>query len=176
VNYLIRLCFHCEDGGLSLFFFKNLRWNIFSVTKMHVTSHAKACEKFLQGISFVLWIFGTVKLNKVLKSSVFWYVTPYRLVKGNRVCCTIHGGFLLDFFLNSEERGDIFLRNISWLSSDYTELYLRWQNSTLPPLWEPEILQAKSCLYSQSYPRILLLLEHSIAIFALCRLLRTVTW
>jgi hypothetical protein len=127
-------------------FLKNLRSNIFSFTKMHATSHANACEKFIWYISSVLWIFDTAKLCKVLKSSVSWDVRPYSPMKVNWACCMIHAALLLDLFLNCEQRRDIFLWNISWLSSAYTESYLRWKNS-LPPLWEPEILQAPQVLF-----------------------------
>jgi hypothetical protein len=34
----------------------------------------------------------------------------------------------------------MFLRNVGWLSTDYTALYPRRQNSSQPPLWEPQIL------------------------------------
>jgi hypothetical protein len=35
---------------------------------------------------------------------------------------------LFSFFFEPEDGGDIFLRNIGWLSTDYTVLYLRRQN------------------------------------------------
>jgi hypothetical protein len=38
---------------------------------------------------------------------------------------------------NPEDVGDMFLRNISWLSTAYTELYRRRQNTSLPPLRVP---------------------------------------
>jgi hypothetical protein len=40
-------------------------------------------------------------------------------------CCT---GFLLGIFFDPEDGGDMFLRNVGWLSADYTTLYPRRQN------------------------------------------------
>jgi hypothetical protein len=37
-------------------------------------------------------------------------------------------GFLLRLLFNPEEAGDIFLRKIGWLSTDYKALYHWWQN------------------------------------------------
>jgi hypothetical protein len=39
-------------------------------------------------------------------------------------------GFLLGLFLNPEEGGGMFLRNVGHLSTGYTTLYLRRQNSS----------------------------------------------
>jgi hypothetical protein len=36
-----------------------------------------------------------------------------------------HAGFLLGLIFETEDRGDIFLRNVGWLSTDYTALYPR---------------------------------------------------
>jgi hypothetical protein len=36
--------------------------------------------------------------------------------------------------------GDMFLLNVSWLSTDYTALYPRRQCSSQPPVWAPQIL------------------------------------
>jgi hypothetical protein len=44
----------------------------------------------------------------------------------------LHPGFLLDLFFDLENRGDMFLRNIGWLSTDCTALYpRRWCSSTI---------------------------------------------
>jgi hypothetical protein len=77
-------------------------------------------------------------------TAVFWDITPctssvleanwyfggtYRLhLQGWRIsramfASCFHGGFLLGLFSGSEHDGDIFLRNVGWLSSDYTALY-----------------------------------------------------
>jgi hypothetical protein len=44
-------------------------------------------------------------------------------------CCLLQSGFLLGFFLDPEDGGDIFLQNVGWLSTDYTALCPGVQNS-----------------------------------------------
>jgi hypothetical protein len=46
-------------------------------------------------------------------------------------CYLLHAGLRLGLFFNLEDRGDVFLRNIGWHSTDYTALCLRRQNSSL---------------------------------------------
>jgi hypothetical protein len=41
-----------------------------------------------------------------------------------------HAGFLLGLFFYTENGGDMFLRNIGWLSTDYTALYPRRYKSS----------------------------------------------
>jgi hypothetical protein len=35
------------------------------------------------------------------------------------ICCHLHAGFLLHFLFNPEDAGDMFLQNVSSLSTDY---------------------------------------------------------
>jgi hypothetical protein len=37
----------------------------------------------------------------------------------------LHAGILLGLFFNPEDGSDMFLRNVGWLSTDYTSLYPR---------------------------------------------------
>jgi hypothetical protein len=81
-------------------------------------------------------------LTKIVENSVFWDITSCSLPKVNwrfGGICRLHlqgprisrarkhvessACFLLGF--DTECGGDMFLRNISWLSSDYTALYTR---------------------------------------------------
>jgi hypothetical protein len=39
--------------------------------------------------------------------------------------CLLHAGFLLGLFFNPEDGSDMFLRNVSRLSANYTSLYYR---------------------------------------------------
>jgi hypothetical protein len=49
--------------------------------------------------------------------------------------------YLLMISLNIfPDRGDMFLRNVDWLSTDYTALFSRRYNSSLSPVWQPQIL------------------------------------
>jgi hypothetical protein len=56
-----------------------------------------------------------------------------------RATC-FHAGFLLGLFFDPEDGCDMLLRNFGWLSAHYTAVYPRRQNSSYPPLWEPQIL------------------------------------
>jgi hypothetical protein len=68
----------------------------------------------------------------VVKSSVFLYIMPDNPSKfswrfgGTEPSCTcylLHAGILLGFFYFPADWGEIFLRNVGWLSTDYMELY-----------------------------------------------------
>jgi hypothetical protein len=45
--------------------------------------------------------------------------------KQNTICCLLHVDFLLGLFFDTEDEGDMFLRNVGLLSVDYTALYPR---------------------------------------------------
>jgi hypothetical protein len=80
-----------------------------------------------------------------MKSSIFWDTTPYNPLKVNGLfggTCrlhlhdetssasyVIHDSFLLVLFFGPEDVGDIFLRNVGRLSTEYTPLLPRKQNS-----------------------------------------------
>jgi hypothetical protein len=46
-------------------------------------------------------------------------------------CCLLHASFLLGLLFNHEDGGDMFLRNIGWLSTDYAALYPRGRHPAL---------------------------------------------
>jgi hypothetical protein len=82
-----------------------------------------------------------VLIAVVRKSSIFWNVMPCSTLKVNgrfgeyvafrRVANKIllvtcfHSGVLLGLFFDTEVGGDMFLRNVLYLSTDYTDLYSR---------------------------------------------------
>jgi hypothetical protein len=41
----------------------------------------------------------------------------------SRLLCLLHTGFLHAFFFDPEDGGDMFLRKVGWLSTDYTALH-----------------------------------------------------
>jgi hypothetical protein len=45
------------------------------------------------------------------------------------ICCPLHIGFLLTLLFEPEDGGDMLLRNVGWLSTDYTLLCSRRQKS-----------------------------------------------
>jgi hypothetical protein len=61
-----------------------------------------------------------------MKSIIFWDITPCSLLKVNRrfggTCRCFQAGFLLGLFFDPEEEGDMFRRNLGYLSTDYTAL------------------------------------------------------
>jgi hypothetical protein len=70
-----------------------------------------------------------------LKSTIFWDITPCSPLKVSRrfgalLATSFHARFLLALFFDPEDGGDMFLRNIGWLSRDYMVLYPRRQNSS----------------------------------------------
>jgi hypothetical protein len=95
---------------------------------------------------------------KLLKSSIICDITPYNLGKVSwclRGTCRLHiQCFLLasSWFLSwlilfdPEDGGNVFLQNVNWRSLEYTALYPGVQNSSHPPLWEPEISRVKFLL------------------------------
>jgi hypothetical protein len=45
-------------------------------------------------------------------------------------CYVLHAGFLLGLFFDPEDRGNVFLQNVCWFSTDYMALYPRRQSSS----------------------------------------------
>jgi hypothetical protein len=94
---------------------------------------------------------------KLLKSSIICDITLYNLVKVSYVWeehiasifsafCLLHTGLLIVLLFDPEDGGDVLLQKVSWRSLEYTALCPRAQNSSQPPLWEPEIERAKLLL------------------------------
>jgi hypothetical protein len=69
----------------------------------------------------------------VTKCSIFWEATTCSPLKVNwqqsvSTCYLLHAGFLLDLFSDPEDEGDMILRNVGRLSTDYTALHPRRQS------------------------------------------------
>jgi hypothetical protein len=76
----------------------------------------------------------------------FWDITPcipFESQRWKQAVGSSHllsSAILLGLFLDPEEGGDMFLRNVGRLSTDYNALYPRIYKSSKPPVWEPQIL------------------------------------
>jgi hypothetical protein len=62
------------------------------------------------------------------RSVVHW--KPTAVSEEHVACYLLLAGFLLGLFSDPEDGGDMFLRNVSWLSTDYNALYTIRQNSS----------------------------------------------
>jgi hypothetical protein len=52
--------------------------------------------------------------------------------------CLLHASFLFGLRVDPVDRGDVFLRNVGWLSLEYTALYPSRYNSSEPSRLEPQ--------------------------------------
>jgi hypothetical protein len=98
--------------------------------------------------NLVLHFQGKYEYSK--KSCIFWDITPCSPLKGNRrfggtclhlqgriisrsaalLATCFHAGPLLGLFFDPEDGDDMFLRNVCWISTDYTASYPRRYNSS----------------------------------------------
>jgi hypothetical protein len=68
-----------------------------------------------------LWVFISIKTPLIdCIYSMIWGSHS-----GGYACYIFHAGFLLGLFFEPEDTGDLFLRNVGWLSTDSTVLYPR---------------------------------------------------
>jgi hypothetical protein len=127
------------------------------------------CNRFLRRLWYILsqitftnreysYVRFEILKAVVMKSSIFWDITPCSPLKTNRrfrgtcrlhlqgrisrarnqralLATCFHAGFLSGLFFNPEDGGDMFLRNVGWLSTEYMALYPRRQNPSenIPP-------------------------------------------
>jgi hypothetical protein len=63
----------------------------------------------------------------VMNSIIFWDVTPFSLLRCNRRFGGTYRLHLLaeNFFFDPEDEGDMFLQNVSCISTDYTASHSR---------------------------------------------------
>jgi hypothetical protein len=81
-----------------------------------------------------------------MKSIIFWDMTPCSPLSFNRRCCLSPACLLVFcwiYFLDLQDGGDMFLRNVGWNSTDYTASYPRRWYSSLPPMWKPQTLHIR---------------------------------
>jgi hypothetical protein len=109
----------------------------------------------------------------VTKSHIFWDVAPYSPLKVNwcvggtchlhlqgrrtsRDWYRLHAGLLLCLFFRHEDGDDMFIRNVGWLSVDYTASQKRELFATLPrlTLGASELM---SCWHRMPFPGVKLL-------------------
>jgi hypothetical protein len=60
----------------------------------------------------------------VMKKYIFWVITPCSPLKGS-ACYMLQTGYLLGLFSNTDDEGDVFLRNVGFLSTGYMKLCFR---------------------------------------------------
>jgi hypothetical protein len=76
--------------------------------------------------------FGCVenrKSQRLISTPTYRSATQILSISRNpKVCCQcylLHAAFWIDLFFGTEDGGDMFLRNVPWLSTDYMALYPR---------------------------------------------------
>jgi hypothetical protein len=74
-------------------------------------------------IFFWMWDISVIEKGKLY----LWDLTSCGSLKAG-VTCSLHPtcfytGFMLDLFIDPEDGGDIILRNVSWISTDYMTVY-----------------------------------------------------
>jgi hypothetical protein len=105
----------------------------------------------------VWWVIAgrTLTAGSILRTiTVFWDITPCSSLKVNRRFggtnrLRVQGRRIIrarnqrkSRWQAEQDGGDVFLRNVSRLSTDYTTLYpTRWYSSW-SPLWDPQILRS----------------------------------
>jgi hypothetical protein len=129
-----------------------------------------ALLKYIYSVSFCSYcrhinVFPMDSCGHVNKSSIlhersnFWDVMPRSLLEPNRwfgetslhifkvnekamqeTSDHLYAGFLFLSFFDTEDGGDMFLRNVCWVQMDYATLYPRRQNSSHPQLWELQFI------------------------------------
>jgi hypothetical protein len=72
----------------------------------------------------------------IMKGPTFWDITQCSALKVNCSAC-----YLLGLFFDPEDGDNIFLQNVGRLSTNYTVLYPRRQNSS----WHAVILKVMLC-------------------------------
>jgi hypothetical protein len=83
----------------------------------------------LQDLTFSQrWLWRILSSGIKCRVVVRWKTTEVSEERALLATC-FHSGFLLGLFFDPEHEGDMFLRNVGWLSTDYTVLYPRTQNS-----------------------------------------------
>jgi hypothetical protein len=73
----------------------------------------------------------TLNLNLNLKHHESWlgkqvsvrHLRAWQRSKQAQLCCLLNFGFLLGRFFDPEDGSNMFLRNVCWISVDYTALY-----------------------------------------------------
>jgi hypothetical protein len=113
-------------------FFQGIRIRFCSISYGTHASYTLYTWSFLLGFNFLTAV--------VMKSSIFWDITRCNLLKINtrfggnifafifRACYLPLSAFLLGLFFNSEDGGEMFIRNVHWFWKDYTSLYRARQN------------------------------------------------
>jgi hypothetical protein len=97
---------------------------------------------------------GQIMIKNIIRWSIFikyWYF--YMKNYWNNIPCRlIPAGFFSGSLFRPEDGGDIFLRNVGWLSPHYMALYLKRQNSYIEEMiycryWNDSLKQIEKCAH-----------------------------
>jgi hypothetical protein len=123
-NLDIQVCSECynnsEEHNLSVKKI-NLRFEIFTAVVVKSTTF---WDKLPYSPLKVNRCFGGINHLHLQGRRISWrWAQPWKQVALLAIC--FHAAFLLCLYFDLENGGDMFLRNVSWLSTDYTALYPR---------------------------------------------------
>jgi hypothetical protein len=76
----------------------------------------------------VLWFSYALTVSWCMTKSYFMVRIRLTAQATSMFATCFHADFLLGLFFDPEDGGDMFLRNLCWLSTVYTALYPRWYN------------------------------------------------
>jgi hypothetical protein len=87
--------------------------------------------------SSILWdvaLCNPLKFNRRFGGTYHFHLQFRRISQtrnqGALLATCFHAGFFFGLFFDLEDEADMFLRNVGWLSADYTTLYPRRQKSS----------------------------------------------
>jgi hypothetical protein len=84
--------------------------------------------------SYIFWDImscSPLRINRHFGGTCHLYLQGRRISQARNQATSFHAGFLLGLFFDPEDGGDMFFRNVGWLSANCTALCPRRQNSRM---------------------------------------------